>query len=149
MWSSWRERDVPGTLAIVALFSLCFTVQLTFCRLLLRTARRFIRLADTFYTWAFSTPPTSSSLFPTLFDIFPEIPIRLSTFCVKLACGLWRYRYQNFNMRMGPRSVRMHSYTKQKFVYNQNLDEEFWNRKKFDCRCNDAINSALTYTWTK
>lgn len=76
--SSWRERDVLGTLAIVALFSLCFTVQLTFCRLLLRTARRFIRLACTCYTRAFSTLPTSSrhvSCSPTLFDIFPEIPI--------------------------------------------------------------------------
>lgn len=66
--SSWRERDVPGTLAIVALFSLCFTVQLTFCRLLLRTARRFIRLAYTYYTRAFSTLATSS------FRVFLPVP---------------------------------------------------------------------------
>jgi len=79
--SSRKERDVPGTLAIAALLSLGFTVQLTFCRLLLRAVRRFIRLA---YIQTRYTSFRSSCIFPLFLHVpllcyFPRNFLHLST----------------------------------------------------------------------
>lgn len=115
--SSWRERDVPGTLAIVALFSLGFTVQLTFCRLLLRTARRFIRLAYTYYTRTFST------LSIHLLAAFPVPPLS-SISSPKFLSSLYLLRrtcpgFEDIDIgisicdaRVRPRRVRIFLYTK-------------------------------------
>jgi len=86
VWSSRKERDVPGTLAIVALLGLGFTVQLTFCRLLLRTARRFIRLActDVLYFDPFLLFLCLVAFPVPLLRCLCQSSSRLSTFRVKL-----------------------------------------------------------------